>query len=516
MTEATDILAFGQGNIANARTRVDATSPHANNATPEVGDKIGKYVVERVIGSGGMGIVVAARNESLNELVAIKLLRPKAAGDAIQSQRFTREARATMRIKSEHVVRVIDAGATHEGAPYIVMEYLIGRDLQKILQEEGPIPWPTAVDLMLQVCEAVAAAHAQGIVHRDLKPSNFFVTRRADGSALVKVLDFGISKAIKSGDQNTTVDPKLTETQAVFGSPTYMSPEQIRSAKHVDQRSDVWSLGVALFEVMTRKLPFIADNVPGLLASIVADAPFPPRSFVPDIPPALEAVILACLEKDLTQRIQSVSELAARLQPFASQTSQAVIIADRIQRIAGASGSVIPPPLTSGRAPPAAPSTGRHSGAPPAPPVAFGTTGMDLADSAPASRKGSWFVGIGIFALVLTAVLLGSVYAYQRGKEAASATAPPPLINPIATTMPPANPTGGATLSSATAPAPAPAPLAPASSFVAAGAAPTTTTTATATHHRPSYKTNSKKTSSPSTSTPATPTTVTDPTRDRF
>jgi eukaryotic-like serine/threonine-protein kinase len=500
VTEATDILAFGPH--SSARTRVESLAPMG--ATPSVGDKIGKYVVERIIGSGGMGIVVAAKNAELDELVAIKLLRPKAAGDRIQSQRFAREARATMRIKSEHVVRILDAGETEEGSPYIVMEYLVGRDLARILQEEGPLDWKTAVDLMLQVCEAVAAAHAQGIVHRDLKPSNFFVTTRSDGAPLVKVLDFGISKALKSGDGHSTVDPKLTETQAVFGSPTYMSPEQIRSAKHVDQRSDVWSLGVALFELVTKKLPFMADNVPGLLASIVADPPFPPSSFTSDLAPGLEIVILGCLEKDPARRIPSVSELAARLQPFAAQTSEAQVIAERIQRIASAGGSAIPPPPISGRLQPTP--TPRASA--PAPPVAFGTTGMDLADARRPSRRSGIVIGIGIGAIVLAAVLLGSVLAYQRGKregEAASAVAPPATTATAASV---------ATISSTTAPVTS-----------SSSATPQTPASSTAAHHagtRPGWKPppRGKQTASPPTTptngAPTAPTPPTDPTRDRF
>ena len=394
-------------------------------AAPGVGQRVGKYVVERTIGHGGMGIVVAARHETLDESVAIKLLHPKAAKDALQVERFVREARATVRIKSEHVVRVLDAGAEEStGAPFIVMELLEGRDLGNVLSQDGRVAPTIAVDYIIQICDGLGAAHALGIVHRDLKPSNFFLTRRADGTALVKVLDFGISKAAQS---DGSPDPRLTETQAVFGSPTYMSPEQIRSSKNVDARSDVWSLGVALFELLTGKLPFTADNVAGLLASVIADPPFPVSAFVAGIAPELEAVVLGCLEKDAARRIGSAAELAMRLAPFASPDG--ALLATRVERSARAlggpqtippsapsmppSGSLPPPPTTSRTAlmqPPLAPQSYPSL---PAPAVAYGSTGTDLSATGPAAfranvRRGS---GRGV-ALALAAVaLVGGVGA---------------------------------------------------------------------------------------------------------
>ncbi len=316
---------------------------------------MGRYIVERALGEGGMGVVVAARHEQLDELVAIKVLHPHASTDAVQVERFIREARATVRIKSEHVVRVLDAGAEEStGAPFIVMEYLEGRDIGQTLEAYGAIPLQLAVDYMIQICEAVAAAHALGIIHRDLKPSNFFLTARSDGSPHLKVLDFGISKAAQT---NGKPDPRLTETQAVFGSPTYMSPEQIRSSKNVDVRSDVWSLGVALFEMLTAQLPFGGDSVAGLLAAVIADAPVPLSEFLPEVPPELEATVLACLEKSPARRISSVAELASRLAPFASEDASR--LASRIDRASrGALGST---PSLAPLAAPSSPSLSRSS-----------------------------------------------------------------------------------------------------------------------------------------------------------
>ena len=404
-------------------------------AAPAVGTLIGKYVVERTLGMGGMGIVVAARHQHLGEVVAIKLLHPKASKDLVQIERFIREARATVKIKSEHVVRVLDAGVDEvTGAPFIVMEHLEGNDLGQLLQRHGAMAVPMAVDLMLQICEAVAAAHALGIIHCDLKPSNFFVGRRADGAPLLKVLDFGISKAsVGEG----APDPRLTETKAVFGSPTYMSPEQIRSSKNVDPRSDVWSLGVALFEMLTGKLPFVADSVPGLLASVVADAPFRVSVFAPDVPDELEAIVHACLEKDPSRRIGSAAELAMRIAPFAS--AEGMHQAARIERIAraGAAGAGAPgfspqglptsstthpslPPLASVR-PPGEASSGAAAA------VAFGRTGDLSATTGTAlrpARRGGVAMAV---ALVVLGVVGGgiAVWAVARTHAAQPASAGP-------------------------------------------------------------------------------------------
>jgi eukaryotic-like serine/threonine-protein kinase len=442
------------------KTRVAALS---GSSLPGVGDRIGQYIVDRVIGSGGMGLVVAARHEALNELVAIKLLRPKAAGDEVHAERFSREARAIIKIKSEHVVRVLDAGTLEGGSPYIVMEYLVGRDLAQLLRAEIRMPYPRAADLMLQVCEAVASAHAVGVVHRDLKPSNFFVTTHNDGSTVVKVLDFGIAKAV---GQEGMVDPNLTETQAVFGSPTYMSPEQIRSAKHVDHRSDVWSLGVCLYELMTGKLPFAADNVAGLLASIVADPPFFPRAFVPDLPEGLEELVLHCLTKDVRQRVQSVAELAFRLAPFSSNSVETHLLIERIDRLARASGQAtttgprlpLPPPgpVSSSNPiailpPAAAPSTPPLPGESRSSGVTFGSTGMDLAADAAKGRQ-STLAAIAI-GLSLAVLILGGfgVYHFERhyGQSAspasATSTSTDPPRAPSAGPGPVASPSSAAT-----------------------------------------------------------------------
>src|SRR5262245_32594102 len=187
-----------------------------------------------------MGVVVEARHIALDERVAIKFLLPDYARAPEASARFLREARAAVKIKSEHVARVSDVGELETGAPYMVMEYLDGRDLAGVLEKTGVLPIPDAVDYIIQGSEAIAEAHTYGIVHRDLKPANLFLTRRPDGTPLVKVLDFGISKVQSEG-----VD-KLTKTSAMLGSALYMSPEQMQHTRSVDLRTDVYALGISL------------------------------------------------------------------------------------------------------------------------------------------------------------------------------------------------------------------------------------------------------------------------------
>ncbi|HEY0466310.1 MAG TPA: serine/threonine-protein kinase, partial [Polyangiaceae bacterium] len=234
----------------------------------EVGATIaGKYRVERILGRGGMGYVVQAFHEQLAESVAIKFMVPELAITPDAPARFLREARAAFRIKSEHVARVLDVGE-HAGAPFIVMELLSGHDLATEIAERF-VPSSDAVGYMLQICEALASAHSLGIVHRDLKPSNLFLTRRPDGTALIKVLDFGISKALD--DPNLAPADSLTLSHRLLGSPHYMSPEQARAPKSADARSDIWSLGIVLYELVLGERPFRGETAVAILAALLND-----------------------------------------------------------------------------------------------------------------------------------------------------------------------------------------------------------------------------------------------------
>jgi eukaryotic-like serine/threonine-protein kinase len=285
----------------------------------------GKYKVERVLGVGGMGVVLSAIHMQLEQRVALKFLLPEVLGNADIVARFAREARAAAKIQSEHVARVIDVGTLAEGSPYMVMEYLEGQDLAAVLEARGPLSIGDAVSYVLQACEALAEAHAAGIIHRDLKPANLFLAQRADRGTLVKVLDFGISK--------TTLGPdaKLTKTSTLVGSPLYMSPEQLTSSKSVDPRSDIWSLGVILYEFLSGCPPFIADTMPEIVAMIIGGTPPSIRDVRPDIPVELSNVIARCLERNLVARFDSVERLARALAPFGAPSAHVSV--DRITRV---------------------------------------------------------------------------------------------------------------------------------------------------------------------------------------
>jgi len=286
-------------------------------AHPQPGDVLaGKYRVERVLGVGGMGVVVSAHHLQLEERVALKFLLPTAIVHPEAVARFTREARAAAKIKNEHVARVTDVGQLETGSPYMVMEYLEGQDLAHWLTERGPLPVGQAVDFILQACEALAEAHVLGIVHRDLKPANLFCVDKPDGSICVKVLDFGISKLLSPGDSGQSSN--MTRTSAFLGSPLYMSPEQIETSKGVDTLTDIWALGIVLFELLTGKCPFEAESASELIIKVVTTRAPLLRGARGDAPAGLEAVIDRCLQKDRTQRYQTVGELAIGLQEFAS------------------------------------------------------------------------------------------------------------------------------------------------------------------------------------------------------
>jgi serine/threonine-protein kinase len=296
----------------------------------EAGDVLaGKYRVERVIGAGGMGVVVAARHLQLDDLVALKLLLPQALQSAEAVARFAREARAAVKIKGEHVARVLDVGELESGAPFMVMEYLEGRDLAAMVEKDGPLPIDLAVELVLQACVALAEAHALGIVHRDLKPANLFCVRGADGLPSVKVLDFGISKL--TGAEGPAAPTSITKTQTTMGTPVYMSPEQMRSARDVDARADIWAMGVVLYELVAGHAPFQADTVMALTIKVYNEPPPSLRGLRPEAPPELERVILRCLEKDAAGRYPDVGELARALAPFAPKRALACV--DRAEGI---------------------------------------------------------------------------------------------------------------------------------------------------------------------------------------
>ncbi len=282
---------------------------------PAVGATLGRFSILRELASGGMGTVYEAVHVELGQRVALKVLHPELAGDAEVVERFLREARSLASLASPHVARVFDVGRTGAGVPYLVMELLEGCDLETLLQGRGPLPVAEAVGYVTQALAGVVEAHRMGIVHRDLKPSNLFVARAPDGPTVVKVLDFGISK--NDPAREALPSASLTTTRAMLGSPGYMSPEQVRSSKNVDARTDLWSIGVILYELLTGRMAFLGETLGDVFAKI-REEPLPPiRQVRPDVPLGLEDVLARCLERDRDHRIGSAEELLAALRPYA-------------------------------------------------------------------------------------------------------------------------------------------------------------------------------------------------------
>ena len=266
----------------------------------------GKYVVEEVLGAGGMGVVLAARHLTLESEVAVKVLLPKFQKDPVVRERFLREARAVAVLRSSHVTRIYDVGVDRLDAPYIVMERLHGKDLEQLVSEKGPLEEKLALEYVFQACEALGEAHAAGIVHRDLKPENLFVVRPGSAAAVVKVLDFGISKA-------SFEEKKLTGTADVMGTPSFMSPEQFKSSRDVTARSDVWALGAILYRLLTGALPFEGKDYVEVCSRIMTQAPTPLEQRRPNLSPAVCGIVRRCLDKDPMQRFANAFELKEAL-----------------------------------------------------------------------------------------------------------------------------------------------------------------------------------------------------------
>jgi serine/threonine-protein kinase len=378
----------------------------------------GKYLVERVLGQGGMGVVVAARHLELEEQVAIKFLLPDVLANPEAVARFAREARASVKIKGEHVVRTLDVGRLENGVPYMVMEYLEGMDLADRLQRHGPLGVEDAVSVALEACEALADAHALGIVHRDLKPANLFVVRRTDGTECTKVLDFGISKMTNPAMSGSGM--AMTRTSALMGSPVYMSPEQMASARNVDARSDIWALGVTLYELLAGAPPFVAETLPELCTKVLTTPAPSVRDRRPDVPEGLDSTIRRCLEKDLARRYANVAELARALAPFGAPRVRHS--AERVSRVLTAAGQPItldqmPVPADVGPAAAAA-QTAQATLA------SWGKTG------APAGRRTGLVVGLTIcaFGLGIGAVL--TIRSHSGAQPSAASVALPAMLAP--------------------------------------------------------------------------------------
>ncbi|MFO0549437.1 MAG: serine/threonine-protein kinase [Polyangiaceae bacterium] len=447
---------------------------------------VNKYRVDRVLGVGGFGAVLAATHISLEERVAIKVLLPHAVKSPMASERFLREARAAVRIRSEHVARVSDVGQLPDGTPYMVMEYLEGQDLSQLVEAHGGQTVSDVAEWVLQACEALAEAHGLGIIHRDLKPANLFLTRKVDGSPCIKVLDFGISKLSSDSD----VNKGMTKTSDVMGSPFYMSPEQMRSTRAVDARSDIWALGAVLFELLAGVTPFDAESMTSLVISIMQEPPRELTHYRQDIPPALRDVVLTCLEKDPARRFQDVGALAHALSGFAPARAF-----QHVQRVLAVSGRSSALPNSGGfgatvaaspTAPLAAP-TMAQTYTPPAQPVAQ-SWGGTFAASRPAKTSSAPLI-VGLLAVVLGLGAIGTFFFVTRSTNTAAATTratadeettaadPKPTVTATATasvtaSSMPTNPAPSASVvvaASSDAPSDSPSSAPPGSSSVAVG-----------------------------------------------
>jgi eukaryotic-like serine/threonine-protein kinase len=298
------------------------------------GDTIAdKYLIDSVLGVGGMGVVFRARHLQLDGQVALKFLSTQFLKSPEAIARFRREAQAAARLKSEHVVRVFDVGTHTNGLPYMVMEYLEGCDLGGLLDASGRLASDLAADLLIQTCSALEDAHRQGIIHRDLKPSNLFCVPRPDGTLTVKVVDFGISKVTGA---SAGLAGDVTVTGNIVGSPSYMSPEQMKSPNRIDHRTDLWSLGVVLYECLTGKLPFPASTYAEICLKAHQDPPLPPSAHGVELPPELEVIVNTCLAKEPEKRYATAAELAAALSAFVPQArrtpGRAVTLGDVAER----------------------------------------------------------------------------------------------------------------------------------------------------------------------------------------
>lgn len=285
----------------------------------------GKYRVERVVGLGGMAAVLAARHVELDQSVAVKILLPDRSKQPDAVRRFLTEARAAAKLKSDHAARISDVGTTPTPGgvvvPYLVMELLEGEDLASYVEKRGRLSPSEAVDFILEACDAVQEAHSLGIVHRDIKPPNLFVAKNRDGASVIKLLDFGISKTVeRTAPSNHGHDNvrSITGDNEAMGSPAYMSPEQVRATKDVDHRTDIWSLGVVLYELLTGRDAFQGSSMQDVMGNVVHTEPERLETIVPTLPRDLAAAVHRCLAKDPAQRFTSIAELASALGPFAS------------------------------------------------------------------------------------------------------------------------------------------------------------------------------------------------------
>ena len=496
------------------------------------GDVVGgKFRVERTLGEGGMGIVVCATHLALGQLVALKFMQKHALLDPEIRSRFMREARAASKLKSTHAARVLDVGALDDGAPYIVMEYLEGLDLSTLLKKRGRLPAPEAAEYVIQACEALAEAHSHGIIHRDLKPANLFLTTGTTGRPLVKVLDFGVSKVLRDRslpelpgvDLDSTMpggkprpgafdpgDSVVTRVTDLLGSPNYMAPEQIHSARDADAQSDVWSLGVILYRLVSGIIPFSGGTQEELIYQVTRGPIAPLRDYVATLPAGFDLVVAKCMERDKSRRFASVSELARALAPYAAGSAapsleRIAILESNGTRVLGAGGvgagfqavapfvrdGVTPTPMGASTPGWTSPSVVVARPAPVA--TASGSRGPD---------RGPRYLAIGAGVIVLA--LVGMAAAVQVNRNRADAAERAEDAPPSATAAPPSATAAPPSATTATIAVSAAPPPTGSSVAVVASATPSTSTTVRYLGGRPKPKGSGG--AAASATTPPTPT----------
>jgi serine/threonine-protein kinase len=425
-----------------------------------------KYLVEGLLGEGGMAFVIVAKHVKLGEKVALKFLHKQFLQKADLVERFAREAQAACRIKNEHVARVYDVGSIRltdpaVDAPFLVMEYLEGHDFSTELEQTGPFAIAEAVELTMQVCQALAVAHAQGIVHRDIKPENLFLVGKGTLRS-VKVLDFGISKLALTGKAFAEAEQSLTGS-LTLGTPLYMSPEQIRSTRSVDPRSDIWSLGIVLYEILTAKTAFEADTVTELCAAVLETTPRPILELRPEVPPGLAAIVARCFEKDPANRFQNVAELSIALLKYAPKRAR--LTAERTSQVIRAArpsaGSqheldiptTMPPPADGSLQVIATPAELRPMPLPQIEPIDVGSTTVNTRQLTVGAKKGA-SPALWVGTILLLASALGLAFYFTRGEKPAATDTP--AATPTTTTA-----AATATPSAAVSTAPVAAPIVP-------------------------------------------------------
>lgn len=377
--------------------------------TSRVGEVVGeKYRLVRLLGEGGMGTVYEARHDVIGRRFAVKFLHAELAGHPEILARFRREAQAAGSLENENIAAVTDFGTSPDGAPYIVMEFLEGQDLAKVLAQTGPLPIQRAAHILIQVCRGLFAAHGRGIVHRDLKPENLLLQTRGDGGDLVKILDFGIAK-LKSTEHRPEA---ATRTGITLGTPYYMPPEQARGQKELDERADIYALGVILFELLSGQKPHNGENYNAILYSILMQAAPRIETYRPDLPPELATLVHRAMAADANERPQSVSELAEALAPYTGR-------------------SMTPPPTTGPGSTVFLPQGPQQRSASTRAPVALTPPTPSAYNPPPPSRKGLW-VGLGV---ALVSTLGATAFFVSRSptpEPAVAATTPLPAPTPVA------------------------------------------------------------------------------------